>query len=110
MIKLLKRLYSDYKPIIKGVMTALGIIAIYDWVIAPGLTAQNTVVNIFSFIGGSVLILILGLLIWENLFKTDKKENTWHNHSEAPSETQESGKEEGENKNNNDNENLNNSN
>ena len=70
----LKNLYREYKPLFKGVLTALGIIAIYDWVIAPGLTAQNTFINIISFLVGSLMILIVGLLIWENLFKNDKTE------------------------------------
>jgi hypothetical protein len=68
----LKRLFQKYKTLIKGITTGFAIILIYDWLIAPGLTAKNTIINIISFVGGSVLILFVGLLIWENLFKTEK--------------------------------------
>ena len=72
-----KRLYSDYKPLLKGYLTGLGIIAVYDWIIAPGLTAQNTLLNVISFLVGSAMILFVGLLIWDNLFKKDNTEKEW---------------------------------
>ena len=59
MIKTFKNLYKKYDTFIKGVLTALGMIAIYDWIIAPGLTAQNTLINIASFVVGSILMVFM---------------------------------------------------
>jgi zinc transporter ZupT len=99
----LKRFFREYEAFFKGVGTALIIIAIFDWVIAPGLTAKNTLINVFSFLGGSFLILVVGMLIWENLFKTDKKEEKWQDKTTIGQTT----KEDNENSTNKENENDN---
>lgn len=101
----LKRLYSEYKPLFKGVLTGLGMIAIYDWIIAPGLTAQNTFINIISFLVGYVMILFVGLLIWDNLFKNDKTEKECQETSEISGTVS---SKDNEKSNKNDNDNLNN--
>lgn len=80
----IKKIYNDYKPFFKGVLTSLGMIAIYDWVVAPGLTYPNTFINILSFLLGGAMMVVMGILIWENLFKNNKNEKTWQ---ETPSET-----------------------
>lgn len=77
MIQTLKRIFSEYKSLFKGAATAIVVILIYDFIIAPGLTAKNTVINVFSFLGGAVLMFISAILIWENLFPSQKKNETW---------------------------------
>lgn len=73
-MKTLKRIYQEYKPLLKGCLHAFLIISIYDWVIAPGLTAANTFVNILSILLGILMMVLVGILIWENLFKTEKNQ------------------------------------
>jgi hypothetical protein len=105
-MKTIKYYLKEYSILIKSLLSVLGIIAIYDWIIAPGLTAQNTWLNIGSFVVGSILILFVGLSIWENIFKINKKEEKWQ---ETPSETiGQTSKEDNENSTKKDNENSNN--
>ena len=70
----LKNFFNNYKPFFGTVMTGLGIIAVYDWIIFPGLTTKNTFTNIMALIGGTFLILIIGIVIWEGLIKTNKQD------------------------------------
>ena len=52
---------------LKILFSALGIVAIFDWVIAPGLTAQNTVINILSFLLAGVISTIVGVILWNEV-------------------------------------------
>ena len=107
MLETVKKIYTEYKPIFKGLFTVLGVIAIFDWLIAPGLTVANTFINVLSFVAGSVIILFFGLLVWDNGFKNliIKKEK-WQGTS-SETDGQNSNKD-NENSTNKDNENSNN--
>ena len=69
----IKQCYSEYKPFLEGFFTIFGAIAIFEWVVAPGLTAANTFINILSAALGVVTIMIIGTLIWKNLFVPEKE-------------------------------------
>lgn len=60
------------KHVLKIVFTALGVVAIFDWVIAPGLTAQNTLINILSFLLAGVISTIVGVIVWNELHEDDQ--------------------------------------
>lgn len=68
----IKKFYKNYKSYFKGLFTALGFFAIFDWVIAPGLTASNTLINVLSFILAGVVSMVGGILIWNHI--TDEKD------------------------------------
>ena len=57
---------------LKILFTALGVVAIFDWVIAPGLTAQNTIINILSFLLAGVISTIVGVITWNELHEDDQ--------------------------------------
>lgn len=63
----LKKIYQDSKPFLRGFFTTLGFIAIFDWVIAPGLTTSNTIINILSFILAGVISILVGIIMWNEL-------------------------------------------
>jgi drug/metabolite transporter (DMT)-like permease len=52
---------------LKILFSALGIVAIFDWIIAPGLTAQSTVINILSFLLAGVVSTIVGIILWDKV-------------------------------------------
>lgn len=58
---------------LKILFTVLGVVAIFDWVIAPGLTAQNTVINIFAFLLAGVISTIVGVILWNELHEDDQE-------------------------------------
>jgi hypothetical protein len=65
------------KKALKILFTVLGVVAIFDWVIAPGLTQQNTLVNIFSFLLAGVISTIVGVLLWNEFTEdTDQTEKS----------------------------------
>jgi drug/metabolite transporter (DMT)-like permease len=59
---------------LKILFSALGIVAIFDWVIAPGLTAQNTVINILSFLLAGVVSTIVGVILWNEVTEIEEEE------------------------------------
>lgn len=63
------------KHSLKIVFTILGVVAIFDWVIAPGLTAQSTVINILSFLLAGVISTIVGVVVWNELHDEDNTES-----------------------------------
>lgn len=72
MIKIIKNLYRKYKTYFKIILILLGIIGVFDWVIAPGLTAKNTLMNIISLISLLLIILYIGVLVYELFFNKKK--------------------------------------
>ena len=73
----MKKIYEKNKLIIQGILVSLGGIALLEWVIAPGLTVANTILNVFSALLSVVVLFVIGLFFWENLIKNNKKEETW---------------------------------
>lgn len=61
------------KHALKILFTALGVVAIFDWVIAPGLTAQNTVINILSFLLAGIISTIVGVILWNEVNEKDEE-------------------------------------
>lgn len=59
---------------LKILFSALGIVAIFDWVIAPGLTAQNTIVNILSFLLAGIVSTIVGVILWNEVTEIQEEE------------------------------------
>lgn len=62
------------KNALRILFTVLGVVAIFDWVIAPGLTQQNTVINVLSFLLAGVISTIVGVILW-NEFTEVEEEN-----------------------------------
>jgi drug/metabolite transporter (DMT)-like permease len=64
------------KKALKILFTVLGVVAIFDWVIAPGLTQQNTLINILSFLLAGIISTIVGVILWNEItqVKEEKKE------------------------------------
>ena len=56
---------------LKILLTLLGVVAIFDWVIAPGLTAQNTIINILTFLFAGVISTIVGVILWNEITEND---------------------------------------
>lgn len=63
------------KKSLKLLFTVLGVVAIFDWVIAPGLTQQNTLINILSFLLVGIISTIVGVIVWNELTE-DKEEES----------------------------------
>lgn len=61
------------KHALKILFTALGVVVIFDWVIAPGLTAQNTVINILSFLLAGIISTIVGVILWNEVTEKDEE-------------------------------------
>lgn len=59
---------------LKILFSALGIVAIFDWVIAPGLTAPSTVINILSFLLAGVVSTIVGVILWNEVTEIEEEE------------------------------------
>jgi len=59
---------------LKILFTVLGVVAIFDWVIAPGLTAQSTVINILSFLLAGVISTIVGVILWNEVTGIEEEE------------------------------------
>jgi hypothetical protein len=59
------------KQTLKVVFSVLGVVAIFDWVIAPGLTAQNTILNILSFLLAGFISTVIGVVLWNELNEKD---------------------------------------
>lgn len=59
------------KHALKVVFSILGVVAVFDWVIAPGLTAQNTIVNILSFLLAGFISTVIGVVLWNELNEKD---------------------------------------
>lgn len=61
---------------LKILFSVLGVVAIFDWVIAPGLTAQSTVTNVLSFLLAGVISTIVGVILWNEMteIEEEKKE------------------------------------
>jgi hypothetical protein len=77
MKEFIKLFYQEYKSFFEGVMVTLGIIAIFEWVIAPGLTTPNTIINILSLLLGLIIFLWVGIkFVWENLFGSNNTKST----------------------------------
>lgn len=65
------------KKALKILFTVLGVVAIFDWVIAPGLTQQNTLINILSFLLAGIISTIVGVIVWNELTEdTDQVEES----------------------------------
>ena len=73
----MKKIYEKNKIIIQGTLVSLGGIGLFEWVISPGLTVANTIVNMFSVLLSVVVLFVIGVFFWENLIKNNKKEETW---------------------------------
>lgn len=69
----IKKYFNEYLPFFKGVLVSLGIIGIFDWVIAPGLTSQNTILNIISLLMLIGVLLFIGVSVYELFFKQKNK-------------------------------------
>ena len=59
---------------LKILFSALGIVAIFDSVIAPGLTSPSTVINILSFLLAGVVSTIVGVILWNEVTEIDEEE------------------------------------
>jgi uncharacterized membrane protein len=55
------------KHALRVVFTILGVIAIFHWIIFPGLSSQNTIINLFSLALTAVISTILGVILWNEL-------------------------------------------
>jgi hypothetical protein len=66
MKELIKNFYQSYKCFFKGVLTLLGVIAIFDWFIFPGLTAPITIINILSFSLLIIVLVVVQVIIWNS--------------------------------------------
>jgi drug/metabolite transporter (DMT)-like permease len=62
------------KKALKILFTVLGVVAIFDWVIAPGLTQQNTLINILSFLLAGIISTIVGVIVWNELTENKEEE------------------------------------
>ena len=62
------------KKALKTLFTVLGVVAIFDWVIAPGLTQQNTLINILSFLLAGIISIIVGVIVWNELTENKEEE------------------------------------
>jgi hypothetical protein len=71
----LKLFYQIYKPLFKGLLTFFGFVAIFEWVIGPGLSSPNTVINILTFVFAGVVSTILGVLLWNEITPKDKDDD-----------------------------------
>jgi hypothetical protein len=71
----LKLFYQIYKPLLKGLIAFFGFVAIFEWVIGPGLSSANTVINILTFVFAGVVSTILGVLLWDEITPKDKDDN-----------------------------------
>jgi hypothetical protein len=58
---------------LKILFTTLGVVAIFDWIIAPGLTAQSTVINILSFLLAGVISTIVGVILWNEVTEVEEE-------------------------------------
>jgi drug/metabolite transporter (DMT)-like permease len=63
------------KKALKILFTVLGVVAIFDWVIAPGLTQQNTLINILSFLLAGIISTIVGVIVWNELTENKEEES-----------------------------------
>ena len=68
----MKKIYEKNKIIIQGTLVSLGGIGLFEWVISPGLTVANTILNVFSALLSVVVLFVIGLFFWENLIKNNK--------------------------------------
>lgn len=59
---------------LKILFSALGIVAIFDWVIAPGLASPSTVINILSFLLAGVVSTIVGVILWNEVTEIEEEE------------------------------------
>ena len=71
----LKLFYPIYKPLFKGLLTFFGFVAIFEWVIGPGLSSPNTVINILTFVFVGVVSTIVGVLLWNEITPKDKDDD-----------------------------------
>lgn len=55
------------KHALRVVFSILGVIAIFQWVIFPGLSSQNTIINLFAFALTAIISTILGVILWNEL-------------------------------------------
>lgn len=62
------------KSWLKVIFSALGIVAIFDWVIAPGLKSESVIINIFSFLFAGVVSTIFGVLLWNKVTDVEEDE------------------------------------
>ena len=52
---------------LKILFSVLGVVAIFDWIITPGLTSQSITINILSFILSGIVSTIVGVIIWNEI-------------------------------------------
>jgi uncharacterized membrane protein YjfL (UPF0719 family) len=71
----LKLFYEIYKPIFIGLLTFIGFVAVFEWVIGPGLSSANTIINILTFIFAGVVSTILGVVLWNEITPNQKKDD-----------------------------------
>lgn len=50
------------KPIITWVLQLLGVVAVFDWIIFPGLTTNDTMFNILALVVGIFTLIYLWFL------------------------------------------------
>ena len=63
------------KKALKILFTVLGVVAIFDCVIAPGFTQQNTLINILSFLLAGIISTIVGVIVWNELTENKEEES-----------------------------------
>ena len=71
----IKLFYETYKPILRGLLAFVGFVTIFEWIIGPGLTSPNTVINILTFIFAGIVSTILGVILWNEITPNQKKDN-----------------------------------
>jgi hypothetical protein len=73
MKELLKKVFD--KKIVIPIVSGIGVVAIFEYIIYPGLTTANTFFNVLSFlIAVFVFVLLFHLLKVENLFNSEHLE------------------------------------
>lgn len=72
MEKVFKKLIS--KDLVEPLLVASGALAIFHWVVAPGLSTNNTFVNILSTVVGLITVLFVVLYVKEFIFTAKKPE------------------------------------
>lgn len=65
MKKKIKKFYQEYSSFIDGFLATLGFISLLDWVIAPGLTAANTYLNLFSVVLLIGFVFLFVVVLWK---------------------------------------------
>jgi hypothetical protein len=73
MKELLKKVFD--KKIVMPIISGIGVVAIFEYIVYPGLTTANTFFNVLSFlIAVFVFVLLFHLLKVENIFNPEHLE------------------------------------